>query len=99
MNLENLELTIRSDNWLRAAGVDSVEKLLALTWKDLNSIKNLGQKSVCEIVWATLQVLNGEALKQAEEWERKYPSRPTNWSELNEKARKFDEIVAIVTPN
>ena len=96
MNIDDLELTIRSDNGLQKAGITTVEDLVKLDWKQLTSIQNIGKKSVTEICWQCIQLLNGRMLEQRIEWEKMYPSRPDNWSEIREKAKKYDAIADIV---
>lgn len=49
--IDNLELSVRSRNGLMRAGLDTVEKLVStiMTETGLNSVRNLGKKSVNEI--------------------------------------------------
>ena len=47
--IEELELSIRSYNCLKRAGIDSVETLKTLSEEELLHIKNLGRKSLNEI--------------------------------------------------
>jgi DNA-directed RNA polymerase alpha subunit len=96
MNIDDLELTIRSNNALRASGIDTVEKLIALDWEQINSLKNAGAKSVSEICWSCIQLLSGRMTEKRIEWDKKWPPRPTNWEELYEKANKYDKIMAII---
>ena len=49
MPIEELELSIRSYNCLKRAGIDSVETLQTLSEEELLHIKNLGRKSFNEI--------------------------------------------------
>jgi DNA-directed RNA polymerase alpha subunit len=96
MNIEDLELTIRSHNGLTAAGITTVEQLVGLDWKQLNNIKNVGQKSISEICWNCIQVLNGRVTERRLDFEKRWPPRPHNWEELREKAKKYDAIAGIV---
>lgn len=96
MDIGSLDLTVRSDNGLKAAGIDTVEKLLAISWDELNSLNNIGRKSVYEIIWEVLQLHNGEILRRTQEWERKYPDHATDIKELYDKARKYDKITKIM---
>ena len=48
-NIEDLELTVRSLNALTQAGIDTVSDLVSMTEGELNSVKNLGKKSLSEI--------------------------------------------------
>lgn len=52
LNIEELELSIRSFNCLKRKGVNTVGDLLGLTISDLQTIRNLGQKSMSEILSA-----------------------------------------------
>ncbi len=96
MNIEDIELTVRSHCGLQKAGITTVEDLVKLDWKQLTSIKNIGKKSVTEICWHCIQLLNGRLKEQRIDWDKRWPSRPDNWKELREKAVKYDEIVNIV---
>lgn len=49
IKIEDLELSIRSYNCLRRAGIDTVGQICNLTDLELMRIKNLGQKSIKEI--------------------------------------------------
>lgn len=49
MDIDELDLTIRSYCCLKRAGIDTVEKLKELSHDDLCKIKNLNQKCVHEI--------------------------------------------------
>ena len=99
MNIDDLELTIRSSNALKNAGITTVEQLVNLDFSELSAIKNAGEKSITEICWACMQLLNGKILERAMEWDAKYPPRPNNWHENAEKAKRYDKIAAIVQPN
>ncbi|MCE5329331.1 DNA-directed RNA polymerase subunit alpha, partial [bacterium] len=48
-SIEDLELSVRSYNCLKRAGIDSVEKLLQYTEDELLDIRNFGQKSIQEV--------------------------------------------------
>lgn len=47
--IEDLELSIRPYSCLKRAGVDTVEKLCAMSEEDLMKVRNLGRKSIIEI--------------------------------------------------
>lgn len=47
--IEDMDLSVRSYNCLKRAGVNSVEKLRAMTDEDLMHVRNLGKKCVDEI--------------------------------------------------
>ena len=96
MNIEELYLTMRPENALHEAGITTVEQLINLDWKELNSIKNIGKKSVSEICWECVQLLNGKMIERIMEYEKLRPSKPVNWQEMREKANKFDAISEII---
>jgi DNA-directed RNA polymerase subunit alpha len=50
MKIDELDLTVRSFNCLKKAGVESVGELARFTMNDLLKIKNLGRKSLEEII-------------------------------------------------
>ena len=90
MDIDDLELTIRSSNALKNAGITSVEQLVRLDWRELSDIKNAGEKSITEICWACIGLLNGRVTERRVEWE----DRRTR--EDVAKIAKYDEITAIV---
>ncbi len=49
MTLEELELSHRTYNTLRRAGIDTVEQILEHTGKQLSQIRGMGPKSLTEI--------------------------------------------------
>jgi len=48
-SIEDMELSVRSYNCLKRAGIDTVEKLLQYTEDELLDIRNFGQKSIQEV--------------------------------------------------
>lgn len=50
MTLEELDLSVRSFNCLKRAGVITVEDLLKMTDEDLMKVRNLGRKSLEEVI-------------------------------------------------
>ena len=65
MTIEELDLSVRSFNCLKRAGIDTVEDLINRTEEDMIKVRNLGRKSLEEVI----QKLNslGLALKKDEE--------------------------------
>lgn len=65
MTIEELDLSVRSFNCLKRAGIDTVEDLINRTEEDMIKVRNLGRKSLEEVI----QKLNslGMALKKDEE--------------------------------
>lgn len=50
MDVQSLELTVRSENCLRSVGIDTIEQLANTRLSELRGIKRLGRKSLNEIV-------------------------------------------------
>ncbi len=65
MNIDELELSVRSYNCLKRAGINTVEELCNKTSEDMMKVRNLGRKSLEEVL-AKLKEL-GLALKPSEE--------------------------------
>ena len=65
MTIEELDLSVRSFNCLKRAGIDTVEDLINRTEDDMIKVRNLGRKSLEEVI----QKLNslGLTLKKEEE--------------------------------
>ncbi|MDO4166435.1 MAG: DNA-directed RNA polymerase subunit alpha [Eubacteriales bacterium] len=57
MNIDELELSVRSYNCLKRAGINTVEELCNRTPEDMMKVRNLGRKSLEEVV-AKLQELD-----------------------------------------
>lgn len=65
MTIEELDLSVRSYNCLKRAGINTVEELTQRTVEDMMKVRNLGKKSL-EEVEQKLEAL-GLGLKQSEE--------------------------------
>lgn len=65
MTIEELDLSVRSYNCLKRAGINTVEDLISRTEEDMMKVRNLGRKSLEEV----LQKLNalGLSLAQSED--------------------------------
>ena len=50
MNIDELELSVRSYNCLKRAGINTVEELCNRTSEDMMKVRNLGRKSLEEVV-------------------------------------------------
>ena len=50
MTIEELDLSVRSYNCLKRAGVNNVEDLAAKTEEDMMRVRNLGRKSLEEVL-------------------------------------------------
>ena len=49
MTIEELDLSVRSFNCLKRAGIDTVEDLTKRTVEDMIKVRNLGKKSLEEV--------------------------------------------------
>jgi len=49
MNIDELELSVRSYNCLKRAGINTVEELTNRSLESMGNIRNLGKKSLDEI--------------------------------------------------
>ena len=65
MNIDELELSVRSYNCLKRAGINTVEELCNRTSEDMMKVRNLGRKSLEEVL-AKLKEL-GLSLKPSED--------------------------------
>ena len=65
MNIDELELSVRSYNCLKRAGINTVEELVNKTSDDMMKVRNLGRKSLEEVL-AKLKEL-GLGLKPSDE--------------------------------
>ena len=65
MTIEELDLSVRSFNCLKRAGIDNVEDLINRTEEDMIKVKNLGKKSLEEVI-AKLASLGLELRKEEE---------------------------------
>ena len=65
LNIDELELSVRSFNCLKRAGINTVEELTNKTADDMMKVRNLGRKSLEEVL-AKLKEL-GLSLKSSEE--------------------------------
>jgi DNA-directed RNA polymerase subunit alpha len=50
MTIEELDLSVRSFNCLKRAGIDNVEDLINRTEEDMIKVRNLGRKSLEEVI-------------------------------------------------
>ena len=50
MTIEELDLSVRSFNCLKRAGIDTVEDLINRSEEDMIKVKNLGKKSLDEVI-------------------------------------------------
>lgn len=67
MTIEELDLSVRSFNCLKRAGIDTVGDLIRLTEEDLKMVRNLGQRSGAEVkqkIWDMGLSLAGGGTRQ-----------------------------------
>ncbi|MBD3899033.1 DNA-directed RNA polymerase subunit alpha [Metamycoplasma hominis] len=69
VSIDKLNLTIRSLNALRRAGFNNVDEIMKLSDEELSNIKNLGKKSVQDIIdrrreWLDSQLNNEDSNKE-----------------------------------
>ena len=50
MTIEELDLSVRSFNCLKRAGINTVEDLIGKSEEDMMKVRNLGRKSLDEVV-------------------------------------------------
>ena len=50
MTIEELDLSVRSFNCLKRAGIDTVEDLISRSEEDMIKVRNLGKKSLEEVI-------------------------------------------------
>lgn len=50
MTIEDLDMSVRSFNCLKRAGIDTVEDLISRTEEDMIKVRNLGKKSLEEVI-------------------------------------------------
>ena len=50
MSVEDMDLSVRSYNCLKRAGINTVEDLIKKTEYDMLKVKNLGRKSLDEVI-------------------------------------------------
>lgn len=65
--IENMDLSVRSYNCLKRAGIDTLQQLAKLSYQDLTHVRNLGRKSVDEII-EKLKEYGYEIQKNGEVW-------------------------------
>lgn len=65
MNIDELELSVRSFNCLKRAGINTVEELTNKTSEDMMKVRNLGRKSLEEVLGKLKEL--GLQLSQSEE--------------------------------
>ena len=65
MTIEDLDLSVRSFNCLKRAGINTVEDLINKSEEDMMKVRNLGRKSLDEVV-ARLESLGFDLRKDEE---------------------------------
>ena len=62
MTIEELDLSVRSFNCLKRAGINTVEDLISKTEEDMMKVRNLGRKSLDEVIAKLIE--NGQIATQ-----------------------------------
>lgn len=65
MSIDDLDLSVRSNNCLRRAGINTVEELIQRSEEDMRKVRNLGSKSLDEIKKKLINL--GLGLRNSEE--------------------------------
>ena len=65
MTIEDLELSVRSFNCLKRASINTVEELTQRSEEDMMKVRNLGRKSLEEVIWKLAQL--GYSLRKDDE--------------------------------
>ena len=65
MNIDELELSVRSFNCLKRAGINTVEELCSKTPGEMMKVRNLGRKSLDEVLGKLSEL--GLSLRQGDE--------------------------------
>ena len=65
LQIEDLELSVRSFNCLKRAGINTVEDLINYTEEEMMRVRNMGKKSLEEVIHKLESM--GLALKKTEE--------------------------------
>ena len=65
MSIEELELSVRSFNCLKRAGINTVEELIDKTPEDMMKVRNLGRKSLEEVLGKLIEL--GLSLNQGDD--------------------------------
>ena len=66
MSIDELELSVRSYNCLKRAGINTVEELTNRTPEDMMKVRNLGRKSLDEVKKKLADMKHGESLIREE---------------------------------
>ena len=98
MKIEELLLTARSHNGLKAAGIDTVEQLVKLSLSELEVIPNLGNKSFYEISWMCMKLMEGKLTDEILRFNNLFPpeNKDVDFDMLLFKAGEYDKIVKII---
>ena len=65
MTIEELDLSVRSFNCLKRAGINTVEDLISKSEEEMMKVRNLGKKSLEEVIQKLEEL--GLGLKPSEE--------------------------------
>ena len=65
MSIDELELSVRSYNCLKRAGINTVQELCAKTSAEMMKVRNLGRKSLDEVLGKLSEI--GLSLNQSDD--------------------------------
>ena len=65
LTIDELDLSVRSFNCLKRAGINTVEDLINKSEEDMMKVRNLGRKSLEEVIWKLAQL--GYSLRKDDE--------------------------------
>lgn len=97
MEIDELELSVRTHKALEAAGITTVEQLIKLSIFDLLKIESLGTKSIAEAGWACVELLSGNMAEQERSLLNVYEKNKAVIAAIS-KAKKYDRIVRVINP-
>ena len=87
MNIEEMDLSVRSYNCLKRVGIDTIEQLSEKTEDDLHRIRNLGKQSIGEIIRA--MEVRGYVLKAEEPLDA---GNCVTCSDIKEQAKNYQAL-------
>lgn len=88
-------ISIRAENALHRAGIDTVEQLANTTWAELEKMQNIGTKTMCEICWAYLDLHKAVMLEKYGAYTRATVDK-RELEELREKAAALEGVQRII---
>jgi len=87
----HLDLSNRAKNALRRRGIDTADKMMELTGEDLSSFRNVGAKTIAEILDLIDSINNGAEVVE-EMTEQLAEMKGSNWL-IGDRRNEFDEHI------